>query len=309
MIPVSTREIIHPSLYRKISIEQACKDEDLSRQALSVSMQKIAQCDRTVETFSDCCQCSNPQYRVVQENFEGACKDLLLRVLCFGEIKFKNTDNYIQELKKDIDRKICVIDPELIGEPRYDEDDWLFVKSYKWVLGFFKHLYYTWMDPYRVEILTARHDILEWANGKDLKELYPIGGFLAPLPSDSQYVLSNLPLTGQDKLNITEFMTHYETNWRANQGPVNRDTIQNIHPLRFIAFIYQTPDLKGRLQVLFRSLSWTSFVNEFLESMAKKEDLDDYMDDFAHQLGFNLNVIEPFFTEKDWKGLLGQLCQ
>jgi hypothetical protein len=309
MVPISIREMIHPSLYREISIETACREEDMSRQELSLSMQRIAQCDRTIENFTDCCRWNNPKYRVVQEGFEGSCKDFLLRVLRFGEIRFKDADNYIQALKIDVDREIRVIDPELIGESRYDENDWLFVKIYKWILCFLKHLYFTWMDPYRIEILTARHDILMWASGKDLKELYPIGGFLAPLPRDRQYILSNLPLTEQDKLNMTQFMTQYEANWRVNQGPMNRDAIQDIHPLRLIAFICQTPRLKILLQGLFHSLAWDSFADGFIESMEKKEDLDDYMDDFAIQLRLDLNVIKPFFTNKDWKGLLGQLCQ
>ncbi len=99
----------------------------------------------------------------------------------------------------------------------------------------------------------------------------------------------------------------------TRRNELNRmgDTLSGVHPLKFLETLFATEEMKEHVVEIFKS----SFKRESLMAglsgnltvKSKMNDLDIYIDDFAKAVHVPKEEINPFFTSKDWDGLVRHL--
>ncbi|MEM8727716.1 MAG: hypothetical protein AAGE99_03290 [Chlamydiota bacterium] len=95
------------------------------------------------------------------------------------------------------------------------------------------------------------------------------------------------------------------------------DKVDDVHPLRFIAYIYGHPHLKGNMdKIMGDRFKRRGFLNGhgkkegFAQRMMKemrRNNLIRYLPGFARSVRVDENEISPFFHRHDWEGLLRYL--
>lgn len=78
------------------------------------------------------------------------------------------------------------------------------------------------------------------------------------------------------------------------------DRIKVVHPMRFIAYILQTSELRQRLKSIMRdSAKGSQFMNNFVSRMSEfagKEDLQVYAEGFAQVVGVPLEIVKSIIS-------------
>lgn len=95
------------------------------------------------------------------------------------------------------------------------------------------------------------------------------------------------------------------------------DKVQDVHPLRFIGFVYSHPSLKRRMPKIMNDIfKRRGFLNGhgskegFAQRMTKEfngGNLMQYLPGFAQSVGVTQESIEQYFQRHDWEGLLRHL--
>lgn len=84
--------------------------------------------------------------------------------------------------------------------------------------------------------------------------------------------------------------------------------INHVHPLKFLATIFSDPYLKGCMISVwndyFKKGRFMGGLVPNLTREAEKGKLDQYIPDFAADVGVNLEQIRPFFESRDWDNLV-----
>lgn len=89
------------------------------------------------------------------------------------------------------------------------------------------------------------------------------------------------------------------------------DTINHVHPLKFMETIFADPDLKERMKIVFDDyFKRNGFMKGLVVSLTNRSnigELDEYLPDFAKAIGVPLKAIKPYFDDQDWDGLVRHL--
>ena len=89
--------------------------------------------------------------------------------------------------------------------------------------------------------------------------------------------------------------------------------IDHIHPLKFLSTIFENPYLKSCVNKLFDDyLKRSEFMGGTGPSLAKqaeKGNLNQYIAEFAAEVGVSPESIAKFFQNQDWEGLVRFLTQ
>ncbi|MBS0604370.1 MAG: hypothetical protein JSS60_04940 [Verrucomicrobia bacterium] len=82
--------------------------------------------------------------------------------------------------------------------------------------------------------------------------------------------------------------------------------IQNVHPLKFLDYIFRHPSLPRDMASLAESsLKWNPFVGGLSEKLRREAStLPGCKTGFARSLNVSLSDLEPFFARSDWDGLV-----
>lgn len=88
-------------------------------------------------------------------------------------------------------------------------------------------------------------------------------------------------------------------------------TIEQVHPLRFVYHILSSSDLKSDLYRVRRSyFKWNGFMGGFKRRMSEellKNNIDKYLPEFCRDLGIKKDIIDQLVLKKDWEGLVKAL--
>lgn len=92
------------------------------------------------------------------------------------------------------------------------------------------------------------------------------------------------------------------------------DRVDHVHPLRFLAYVFSDEQLKAGLHAIHdRSKVWKEFfggLSESLEEESKKGNMkQEYLNEFAAQVGVNINSIMPAVNKQDWNQFISLLLQ
>jgi len=123
-----------------------------------------------------------------------------------------------------------------------------------------------------------------------------------------------LPLSEQEKGTI-EKIVHSLANhnvpkllWKQKELEKMGKSINQVHPLRFIAHIISNPILRSDLQEIHRSFfKWRGFLDGFRRRMTEefyKNNLKPYLTGFCEELHVKPEVVEHFMDHRDWEGLV-----
>lgn len=84
------------------------------------------------------------------------------------------------------------------------------------------------------------------------------------------------------------------------------ESIEHVHPLKFLEFTFTHESLPQDLESIFKSpLKWRGFFRPFSEKMNEEfTELPRYLLGFSRAINVNLQEIQPFFRSKNWKGLI-----
>lgn len=87
--------------------------------------------------------------------------------------------------------------------------------------------------------------------------------------------------------------------------------IQHVHPLKLIGVIFSHANMKEYMDDIYNDyFKWKNFIDGFEPNMnheLMKNNLLQYIDDFAKDVNLNPDSIRPYFSKKDWKGLIKYL--
>lgn len=123
-----------------------------------------------------------------------------------------------------------------------------------------------------------------------------------------------LPLSDQEQGTIEKIM-HSLANynvpkllWKQKELEKMGRSINQVHPLRFIAHIIESPILRSDLQEVHRSFfKWRGFLDGFRRRMTEefyKGNLKAYVPGFCEDLHVKPEIIEHFIDHRDWEGLV-----
>lgn len=87
------------------------------------------------------------------------------------------------------------------------------------------------------------------------------------------------------------------------------ERVEKVHPLQFLQYVFTDEKLKAAMHNLKgRTLwIWSEFFNGLkgsLEEETRKQNLNQYVDEFSTTIGLKISVIQPSFDKKDWKELM-----
>ncbi|MCY3974566.1 MAG: hypothetical protein OXF02_03360 [Simkaniaceae bacterium] len=86
------------------------------------------------------------------------------------------------------------------------------------------------------------------------------------------------------------------------------DKIEPVHPLRFIAYIYEENELRRRMRTIMRRyFTWGYFIGGLGERLSKEKargNLRPFIPEFAYAVGTQPEVIERYVFMEDWKGMV-----
>lgn len=84
--------------------------------------------------------------------------------------------------------------------------------------------------------------------------------------------------------------------------------INQVHPLRFIGYIFSTPELKSALKIIKKSsFKWDAFLDGFSKRMSleyQHNNLVQYVPGFSQLVGEQMEEVLHFIKKKDWEGLV-----
>lgn len=142
----------------------------------------------------------------------------------------------------------------------------------------------------------------------------------SPSPGSSESevdLFSTLPLTSSERDTITYIITNmaekniFELAFEKKKMEKKGDSINHVHPLRFIGHIFSSPDLKRNIKRIKKSsFKWDAFMDGFSKRMkteSSQNNLLKYVDGFAKQVNANPEKITYYIQKKDWEGLVRYL--
>jgi len=188
-----------------LPFSQIARNERAIRQDLFEMMQPLRDHDVFNKTFDDCCIYSrrytpisaSPEYQKEVYNFELCRAQYLENVIAYARGKFQGKADAEQKFFELSQKQLRAINPHLIGESRYGEQDWFYIKIYKTVSHFFWGQLYMWCNRDYIRMWAARHDILKWGAVQDPSTALRVPlDFYAPMSSDTGFV----PRTTRDKV-------------------------------------------------------------------------------------------------------------
>jgi hypothetical protein len=87
--------------------------------------------------------------------------------------------------------------------------------------------------------------------------------------------------------------------------------IEPIHPLRFLIVIFTDEQLKAGMHGLYgRTWVWDEFwagLHDSFETESGRNNLNQFVDDFAAKIGLRPNLIKPLIYDKQWNQLIKML--
>jgi hypothetical protein len=152
----------------KVQLEEVRSDENKKREDLLSAMESLRQLDDSNVDFTNCNkyvdqdQFSDPTTLEKACQFERCRRVYILRVLSFARALFGNDLNREEKFYHHVKEQLRLIDPDLVRESRYSEDDWAIAKICKAVFYSISRQYYSWATD-EISTWTMRHEILEWA--------------------------------------------------------------------------------------------------------------------------------------------------
>jgi hypothetical protein len=91
------------------------------------------------------------------------------------------------------------------------------------------------------------------------------------------------------------------------------EKIDHLHPLKFLTSIFTNPKLKVDMvnvfDDFFKRAGFMEGLGPNLTKEAEKEKLNQYIGDFAAEVGVTEEGIKPYFEQRDWEGLVIYLIQ
>ena len=124
----------------------------------------------------------------------------------------------------------------------------------------------------------------------------------------------DLVCTEQDKTYIHEIITSIADNskfsllLKQNHLKNLGAQINHVHPLKFLAASVGTPQLRACLIYIFddyfKRNGFMDGLGPSLTREAEKGKLEMYLAPFAKEVGVNVEDIQPYFTARDWEGLV-----
>lgn len=152
----------------KLELEEAQTRESERRGGLASAMGSLRNQDDSNKDFTNCCtfvdRDTSDQKEICQ--FE-RCRALYLQsVLSHARSLFSGEmypeENYFKHAKA----QLRAIDPHLVGESRFQEDDWSIVKIYKTALYFLNRQVYSWVTD-EISAWKTRCAVMEWGATQD----------------------------------------------------------------------------------------------------------------------------------------------
>ena len=96
--------------------------------------------------------------------------------------------------------------------------------------------------------------------------------------------------------------------WKKRDLEKLGNSINHVHPMRFIATILLNPTLRADLQEVRRSFfKWNGFMDGFRRRMTEefyKDNIQAYVLGFCDELEVKEEVVQHFVDRKDWEGLV-----
>ena len=96
--------------------------------------------------------------------------------------------------------------------------------------------------------------------------------------------------------------------WKRREMERMGNSINHVHPMRFIAMILTNPRLRADLQEVRRSFfKWNGFMDGFRRRMTEeyyRSNIQPHVMGFCETLDVNVEVVQHFVDRKDWEGLL-----
>jgi hypothetical protein len=87
--------------------------------------------------------------------------------------------------------------------------------------------------------------------------------------------------------------------------------IEHIHPLKFLALIFNNPGLKGQMNSLSQTwIKWHLFMKDLSARLDIEKEIgkvDEYLPDFCQDVGLPVSRVKPYTDNWDWEGLVKML--
>ncbi len=145
--------------------------------------------------------------------------------------------------------------------------------------------------------------------------VWMIIGLISGIASGASY--SELAYSKEDQADIKELLETLSTQdmfgLLKRRSSLNElgDRIEHVHPLKFLEIIVTDNHLKSCLQEVDSSFfKRSAFLRGLSKSFGKKAklgEIDPYIPDFSLAVHRPTKSIEPFFRDKNWKGLVKYL--
>lgn len=124
----------------------------------------------------------------------------------------------------------------------------------------------------------------------------------------------NKPVTQSDRNDIRYIVTNLANNSMINimfnRASIERagDRIDPVHPLKFLLVIFSDEEMKAAVHnIKGRSLIWKDFyagLRDSLQNESNEHNLDQYIPDFAKQLGINPAPLGAAAEQHNWDKFL-----
>ncbi|WP_420421840.1 hypothetical protein [Simkania sp.] len=152
----------------RMKLEEAKGDEKQKLEELLSSMESLQEQNDSNIDFTNCCEFANQDQFTDSTALKKACqfercrRVYMLRVLSFARALFGNDFNREEKFYNHVKQQLRIMDPDLIGESRYFENDWTITKICKAAFYFISRQFYSWTTD-EITIWKMRYEILEWA--------------------------------------------------------------------------------------------------------------------------------------------------
>jgi len=138
------------------------------------------------------------------------------------------------------------------------------------------------------------------------------------IPLDSRNIdpFIALRLNPEDEKNIRGLITDLDNKnylqllFSKKEMDRKGDGIKVVHPMRFIGYILQTPELRQHLKSIMRdSVKGSQFMNNFVNRMgefAAEEDLQVYAEGFAQIVGVPLEIVKSIISSGEYSNFINK---
>lgn len=130
-------------------------------------------------------------------------------------------------------------------------------------------------------------------------------------------LFQSLPLTHSEKETISYIVKNlaeknvFELLFDKKKMEKKGESIEHVHPLRFIGYIFANNDLKRSIRKVRKSsYKWDGFMKGFTRRMKQEgsqDNLFQYVPGFAKQVNANPDRVTHYIQKKDWDGLVRYL--